>query len=340
MPAVWRRRDSLQVYLRFPRNGQWETLGLGRRVAPEGGATRNPILLHWLQLLSPRPPLLLPDPEQPRLARNSTLPGSLQLAEIGPGGRCHPAGIWGSPNGMSKSELDLFVEVGRSFPQWGGRSQQELLHLIWGRRTDAVQDTPTQTDHCLNLTSAACIRVLVVRRGTSASASRSVVNIEDALSWISTAFSEKQVRVATVEMEQFSIGEEIALAGLVDFWISVYGSAMWWPIYMPPGACVMWLLPKVRWFYTAAHIPIDLANVHWTNFSLLEYGDLRPLLHVVVPGVLPPPGVPGHFELDEKLEKAHALAFQELDIFVNLDLFSSAFSDAVQYLVVQKSEYV
>lgn len=62
--------------------------------------------------------------------------------------------------------------------------------------------------------------------------------------WIAEHFP--QVRVATVEMERFSIGEEIRLAKLAQIYIGTYGSGMWWPIFMERGSYVMWLVPYVH----------------------------------------------------------------------------------------------
>ncbi|CAJ1451077.1 unnamed protein product, partial [Effrenium voratum] len=51
--------------------------------------------------------------------------------------------------------------------------------------------------------------------------------------------------------------------------------------------------------------------------------------HVHVGGGLPPQGTPGEFQLSEEEERSDQLAFQKLDVFLDLPKFGIAFSEAV-----------
>ncbi|CAJ1407306.1 unnamed protein product, partial [Effrenium voratum] len=313
VPEMLKLRATMQLYLYFPRRGL-------RDAGFEVGHFRSSrsVMLPWLSLLSPRPPLLMSD-EQPLINR-SALPPPLQVADLR---TCHGGGVWISRTGkLSREELDAFVQVAGSFPGWSGRSKKELLQLVWGQGR--------QGDDCL-LEQTGCLRVLIVRRGAMARGKRTVVNLPEALSWISAHYSADEVRVAAVEMEQFTIGEEIALAQLADVFIGSYGSAMWWPIFMAEGSCVMWLTPHVKFWYHKGR-PMDLSAPVWSNTGALEYQGLRKLRHVHVGGGLPPQGTPGEFQLSEEEERSDQLAFQKLDVFLDLPKFGIAFSEAVAKL--------
>ncbi|CAK9095798.1 unnamed protein product [Durusdinium trenchii] len=306
-------RKTLQLYLYFPRKG---LLDAGFQVNHFNQV--QSVMLPWLQMLSDQPPVLMSD--LPDSINSSALPRPLQVA-----GRqivCHQGGFWTSRHSRLKAEeLEAFVQVASSFP-WPGRSEEEVLHDVWGH--DGFDPL---ADPCVRR-QARCVRVLIVRRGQAAHGRRSLVNLADALTWISQTYPANEVRVATIEMEKLSLGEEIAVAKLADIFIGSYGSGMWWPIFMAPNSCVVWLTPHVHmWFLEQRSI--DLSTPHWSNSGSLEYENLRPLRHVVVRGALPPEGTLGHFQLSLDEERSNHLAFQTLDIFLDLPKFGIAFSEAV-----------
>ncbi|CAE7405380.1 unnamed protein product [Symbiodinium sp. CCMP2456] len=337
MAEVLKLRESLEVHVRF---SEQDSRDLGFEVNHSASVWQPPVMLPFLTLLSSRPARLLSELPADRInasalqsltqARSdgSFAPALVQRMSAGKrgNGTCYSGGFWCSRNGpLTAPELRLFRVVATQFPFWGGRSKQELLSEVWG--LPKASAPAVSADPCLEIQSRSCLRVLIIRRGSLAR-SRAIVNLDDASRWAETSFPSSEVRIAVVQMEQFSIGEEIALAELTDIFIGAYGSAMWWPVFMAAGCCAMWLYPLNAQLGTGFTQKV-LTTRLWSKRATLEYLDLVDLRHVYVPGGTPPPGTPGNFSLPLQEERSDRLAFQRLDIFLDLAEFGRAFKEAV-----------
>lgn len=321
LSAVWQRRARLRLYVALP--GQTQEVLRTRHHAH---------LLPWLSLLSSEPPVFLQDEGQPAVDA-ATLPTPMVLAAQER--RCHRAGIWGtpaSPRASTKVGFDLFTEIARSFPSWQV-DRQALVKRVWGRRTfeNIGSSDAGKHDPCEDL-AGGCIRVLVVTRGTFAEKKRRVANLDEAVRLVRAAHDDSLLRVAVVQMEEFTLQEEVALAAMTDVLVGTVGSAMWWAIFMPPGACVVWLMPKLTAFKAMAMKLDDPTKPVWTRSAVLEYKHHRDLWHVLLHGRSAPAGVEGNFEPNQRAEMETQFSTLEMDVFLDVAQFLKAFSDIVMHL--------
>eukprot|EP00747_Dinoflagellata_sp_TGD_P048524 gnl/TRDRNA2_/TRDRNA2_145657_c3_seq1.p1 gnl/TRDRNA2_/TRDRNA2_145657_c3~~gnl/TRDRNA2_/TRDRNA2_145657_c3_seq1.p1 ORF type:complete len:222 (+),score=22.15 gnl/TRDRNA2_/TRDRNA2_145657_c3_seq1:94-666(+) len=177
----------------------------------------------------------------------------------------------------------------------------------------------------------------MVQRGQIAMApgkfARRIVNAEAVKSFVRSTYPTSTVILAQVSMEDFTLAEEIALAGLTDVLIAAYGSAMWWGVFMPEGSCLLWLYPKMHFGYPSREILPPVVLPTWGRDSHLEYGRLRRLWHIKLHGIVPPgdSNYSGLFELTEDHEKQDYAAFANLDIYVNMGMFKVAFDGILHY---------
>mmetsp|Transcript_68495 Transcript_68495/g.221822 ORF Transcript_68495/g.221822 Transcript_68495/m.221822 type:complete len:532 (-) Transcript_68495:287-1882(-) len=326
LPAVWRRRERLQLYLFLPGNGQ-DVLR----------AKKHPHMLPWLTLLSPHPPIFLADPGQPSLDA-SLLPEPVKLASLDTN-NCHSAGIWGNPavtDAFTKTGFDLLADIARALPPWQV-NREELIRRVWSRQASQGfggdgRDGTDEDDACLKLATD-CIRVLVVTRGTYAAKKRSVVNLEEALRHVQLAYPDSEVRIAVVEMEKFTLAEEVALASVTDVLVGAVGSAMWWAIFMPEGACVVWLISQLSEVRRSLLDEPSIGLVPlWRKRAMLEYGTTRNLWHIYLYGQNPPKGVQGKFEADGEEDVESLFGVLERDVYIDIKQFVDSFSGIVKYL--------
>eukprot|EP00928_Gymnodinium_smaydae_P048515 TRINITY_DN32442_c0_g1_i1.p1 TRINITY_DN32442_c0_g1~~TRINITY_DN32442_c0_g1_i1.p1 ORF type:complete len:744 (+),score=63.24 TRINITY_DN32442_c0_g1_i1:259-2232(+) len=321
LAAVMRERERVQPYVYVP----WAT-----GESPLRG--KRAALAPWLLLLSARKPIIFVNVGNEAA---DGVPSSMDIPKAGDV-HCHGSGLWGPVRELRKVDFDLFVELARHVQPWRDVSRVELVQRVWGR--PHMYDY--SVDPCLELVTSRCIRVLLVQRGGGVSNKanqRRIVNIENLLKHMKVTYPEDRVRVSLVEMESFTLAEEVALASITDVLIAGFGSAMWWGLFMNEGSCLLWLFPWLRaGLFRLRHMPTDGSPV-WSRQANLEYGVFRDLWHVTLLGGLPSPesGLQGsgRFQLDLETEQSDYGAMMLLDVYVDERHFAAAFAGIVMQLM-------
>eukprot|EP00929_Paragymnodinium_shiwhaense_P075853 TRINITY_DN38840_c0_g1_i2.p1 TRINITY_DN38840_c0_g1~~TRINITY_DN38840_c0_g1_i2.p1 ORF type:complete len:835 (+),score=31.53 TRINITY_DN38840_c0_g1_i2:158-2662(+) len=323
LEAVWHQRHQHRLYIRMPRD-------LAKRLRDKPKACA---ICQWFSLLSSQPATIVPLLTSDASVDHDVLPDGVILADKD-SATCHFANTWVGatpPQGARRDDVTFFVKMAQSFPPWQVENGP-LLHRVWG-----LHDSPSESDPCI-LPGSSCLRVLAVQRGAGVALNaRRVHNLDQAIAWIGEHYATDVVRTATVQMEQFSIAEEIALARHTDVLIGAFGSGMWWGIFLPENACIIWLYPHLylpglkthrdlRYSGEVGKVPL------WHRRSYLEYSDLRKLWHVQIFGQPASGDLPGRFSSSPSEETDNGMSYMDLDVIIDLGRFEAAFRGVVRVL--------
>ena len=134
---------------------------------------------------------------------------------------CHASGSWGGrvpTSGNRRGYFDLFVRLAAGFPPWRV-PRAELMERVWGR--PGGHPAGAGGDPCLRPASR-CIRALVVARGALAKQKRTVANLDEALERVLSGLGPDEVRIAVVQMELFTLAEEVPITTIIAIIASNY----------------------------------------------------------------------------------------------------------------------